>query len=98
MSFITYMVNKKSGKKYAYRQENVWDPEKGQSRAKRTYLGRVDPETGEIIPKRGSKIVVDTDETTEDKTGQMTMDRTDETAKDNTGEMVKDMADETVVD
>ena len=67
MSFITYMVNKKTGKKYAYKQENVWDSEKGQSRAKRTYLGRVDPETGEIIPKRGSTIAADADETIRDE-------------------------------
>jgi uncharacterized protein YceH (UPF0502 family) len=59
MSFITYMVDKKSGRKYAYRQENFWDSGKGQSRARRTYLGRVDPETGEIIPKRGSSAKVD---------------------------------------
>ena len=54
MSFTVYRVDKRTGAKYAYRQENVWDSERGQSRAKRTYLGRVDPETGEIIPKRGS--------------------------------------------
>ncbi len=35
---------------YVYEANNYWDKEKKQSRQKRTYLGRKNPETGEIIP------------------------------------------------
>lgn len=44
-----------SGVTYAYEQTSVYDPEKKQSRPKRKYLGRVDPETGEIISTEGRK-------------------------------------------
>ena len=36
-------------KTYAYSSESYWDKEKQSPRSRRTYLGRVDPETGEII-------------------------------------------------
>ncbi len=49
MSSIVYWTNKANGRTYAYRSESYWDKEKKQPRSKRTYLGRVDPETGEII-------------------------------------------------
>ena len=32
---------------------SYWDKDKKQPRSKRKYLGKVDPETGEIIPSRG---------------------------------------------
>ena len=51
MSCIVYQVDKKTGVKYAYKSESYWDKEKQQPRSKRTYIGKVDPETGEIIPK-----------------------------------------------
>ena len=35
---------------YVYEASNYWDKEKKQSRQKRTYLGKRNPETGEIIP------------------------------------------------
>ena len=41
-----------AGRTYAYSSESIWNPEKKQPRAKRTYLGRVNPETGEIIKGR----------------------------------------------
>ena len=49
---IIFSTNKKTGIKYAYDNKPYWDPEKKQSRAKRTLLGKVDPETGEIVPTR----------------------------------------------
>ncbi len=51
MSSIVYQTDKKTGTKYAYESISYWDKEKKQPRSKRKYLGRVDPETGEIIPK-----------------------------------------------
>nr|WP_246187714.1 hypothetical protein [Ornithinibacillus caprae] len=49
---IIYQKNKKSGITYAYHNEPYWDKEKKQSRAKRTLIGKVDPETDDIIPTR----------------------------------------------
>jgi hypothetical protein len=46
-------TNPKTGLTYAYRSEARWDPEKGYSVPKRTYLGRVDPNTNEVIPSSG---------------------------------------------
>ena len=51
MSCIVYQVDKKTGVKYAYESVSYWDKEKQQPRSKRTYIGKVDPDTGEIIPK-----------------------------------------------
>lgn len=55
MSCIVYQTDKKSGVKYAYESISYWDKEKKQPRSKRKYLGRVDPETGEIISSRRKK-------------------------------------------
>ena len=56
MSCIVYQTDKKTGVKYAYESISYWDKEKKQPRSKRKYLGRVDPETNEIIPspRRGT--------------------------------------------
>lgn len=53
MACIVYITNKKTNTKYAYRSESYRDPETKQPKSRRTYLGRVDPETNEIIPKAG---------------------------------------------
>lgn len=45
---IVYNKDKRSGITYAYESKSYWDKEKQQSRSKRTLIGRVDPETGEI--------------------------------------------------
>lgn len=50
---IVYHHDKRSGITYAYESRSYWDREKGQSRAKRTLIGRVDDETGEIVPTDG---------------------------------------------
>ncbi len=49
MSCVVYQTNKKTGVKYAYESVSYWDPEKKQPRSRRKYVGKVDPETGEII-------------------------------------------------
>ncbi|MGC8672799.1 MAG: IS1634 family transposase [Thermoplasmata archaeon] len=50
---MSYIVHQKiNGKLYAYEVTGIWDPEKKNSKQKRKYLGRVDPDTGEIIKKR----------------------------------------------
>lgn len=51
MACIIYQTNKKTGIKYAYRSESYRDPKTKKPKSRRTYLGRVDPITNEIIPK-----------------------------------------------
>ena len=48
-----YQVDKKTGTKYAFESTSYWDKDKQQPRSRRKYLGKVDPETGKIIPSRG---------------------------------------------
>ena len=55
MSSIVYQTNKQTGITYAYESVSYWDKEKKQPRSKRQYLGRVDPETGDIIRKKDKK-------------------------------------------
>lgn len=45
--------DKRSGLSYAYKSISHWDKRKKQSRSKRTLIGRVNPETGEIEPTDG---------------------------------------------
>ena len=51
MASIVYRTNKKNGVVYAFRSESYRDPVTKQPKSRRTYLGRVDPVTKEIIPK-----------------------------------------------
>lgn len=46
------VTNKKSGITYVYESESYWDKEKKQPRNKRKLIGKIDPETGEIVPTR----------------------------------------------
>lgn len=46
-------LDKRTGITYVYESKAFWDKEKRQSRARRTLLGRLDPETGEIVPTDG---------------------------------------------
>ena len=50
---IVYQLDKRSGITYAYESKAWWDKEKGQSRSRRRLIGRVDDETGEIVPTDG---------------------------------------------
>lgn len=55
MPTIVYRENPSNGVRYAYSCTSVWDKEKKAPRTKRTYLGRVDPDSGEIIPPSSRK-------------------------------------------
>ena len=44
---------RKNGSVYVYDSRNVWDKDLKKYRAVRTYLGREDPVTGELIPSSG---------------------------------------------
>lgn len=45
--------DKRTGIKYVYEQVSVWSPEHKQARPKKTLIGKIDPETGEIVPTDG---------------------------------------------
>lgn len=50
---IIKQYDKRSGITYVYDSKSYYDKEKKCSRAKRTLIGRLDPETNEIIPTDG---------------------------------------------
>lgn len=66
MPAIVYQTSKQTGITYAYESTAYWDKEKRQSRAKRRCIGRVDPETKEIIPTR-KRILVEAIENSDSK-------------------------------
>ncbi len=51
MSFILHQKNKKTGVVYAFEVESYRDPETKKPKSRRTYLGRIDPVTNQLIPK-----------------------------------------------
>ena len=65
MASIVYQTDKKTGIKYAYESTSYWDKEKKQPRSKRKYIGKVDPETGEIIPCRKETAPISSEDATE---------------------------------
>ena len=50
---IIKQFDKRSGITYVYDSKSYYDKEKKCSRAKRVLIGKLDPETGEIIPTDG---------------------------------------------
>ena len=54
---IIRQYHKDTDTTYVYESTSYWDAEKQQSRSKRKLRGKVDPQTGELIPtgKRGRK-------------------------------------------
>lgn len=54
---IVKQYHKDTDTTYVYESESYYDPEKKQSRSKRRVIGKIDKETGEIIPtgKRGPR-------------------------------------------
>lgn len=50
---VIYQHDKRSGITYAYESFSFWDKEKKMTRAKRKLIGRLDKETGEIVPTDG---------------------------------------------
>ena len=54
---IIKQYHKDTDTTYVYESASYWDADKKQSRSKRKLLGKLDPETGEVIPtgSRGRK-------------------------------------------
>lgn len=51
---MSFMVEQKvKGHIYLYSVDSYWDKEKKQSRQRRTFIGKKNPETGEVIPDDG---------------------------------------------
>lgn len=46
---IVHLKNKKNGVTYVYESSGYWDKEKRQARNTRTCIGKLDPDTGEIV-------------------------------------------------
>lgn len=63
MASIIKQLNKKTGVTYVYESESYWDKEKRQPRSRRRLIGKIDDETGEIVPtgKSGRKKTERTD-------------------------------------
>ncbi len=53
MVSIVKCTNKKTGVTYVYESESYWDKEKKQPRNRRKLVGKIDPETGEVVPTGG---------------------------------------------
>jgi len=49
---LVYQSNKITGITYVYENQAYWDKTKKQSRSRRKLVGKLDPETGEVIPTR----------------------------------------------
>lgn len=45
--------DKRSGITYVYESHSYWDPDKKMTRAKRKLIGKLNPDTGELIPTDG---------------------------------------------
>ena len=56
---IVKLKDKRTGTTYVYESESYWDKEKKQPRSRRKLIGKLDEETGEIVPtgKSGRKKV-----------------------------------------
>ena len=50
---IIKQFDKRTGITYVYDSKSYYDKEKKCSRAKRTLIGKIDPDTGEMIPTDG---------------------------------------------
>jgi len=52
MTSIVHLKNKNTGTIYVYESEGYWDKEKQQARNRRICIGKLAPETGELIPSK----------------------------------------------
>ena len=50
---IIKQKDKRTGTTYVYESKSYWDKEKQQPRSNRTLIGKIDEETGEVVPTDG---------------------------------------------
>lgn len=55
MSSIVKSTDRRSGITYVYTSESYWDREKKSPRSRRKLIGKIDPETGDMIPTNGTQ-------------------------------------------
>ncbi len=55
MPAIIHQTDKRTGITYVYESVSFWDKDKQQSRAKRKLIGKLDSDTGEMVPTRKKK-------------------------------------------
>lgn len=55
MACIVYLTNKDSGHMYAYHAVSYRDPQSKKPKSKRTYIGRVDPDTKEFLNPKAAE-------------------------------------------
>ena len=53
---IVRQYHKDRGVTYVLKSESYWDPEAKKSRSRRKIIGKIDPETGKVIPTGSAKI------------------------------------------
>ena len=49
---IIHQTNKKTGITYVIESESYWDKDKQQPRSHRTIIGKIDSDTGEVVPTK----------------------------------------------
>lgn len=59
MASITHHRDKRTGAVYVYSVESYWDKEKKAPRNRQVCLGRLDPETGEVVPSKRKRKVAE---------------------------------------
>lgn len=81
---IIKQYHKDTNTTYVYESESYWDPELKQSRSRRTCIGKIDPETGEMIPtgRRGRKKTKN-EASSDDSELQKVLSQLEEVKKDN---------------
>ena len=55
MSSIIRVLDRRSGITYVYSSESYWDKEKKAPRNRRKLIGKVDPQTGDVVPTSGTR-------------------------------------------
>jgi len=50
---IVKQKDKRTGTTYVYESKSYWDKDKQQPRSKRTLIGKLDEQTGEVVPTDG---------------------------------------------
>ena len=71
MACLVHAKDKRTGIIYVYSSESYWDKEKKAPRNRRTLIGKLDPETGEIVQtdgRRRNKMNQSTEKPTIEKT------------------------------
>lgn len=67
---IIKQYHKDTGITYVYESESYWDKEKRQPRSRRRLVGKLDPETGEVIPTDRKKARAQKEEGAQDPPAQ----------------------------